>query len=109
LGIDERKGYILTCLVLDLVTTQVDARAELCSGLESTKPNLHTILTPDSSTPVVCKTVKSHTDSIDMDIAPYLLNLLTLLLSRQTPWKPFLFAHLVMEILSRYYCAQNTG
>jgi hypothetical protein len=46
-GIAEHKGDSLTFLVLDSVTTQVVARSELRSGLDSNRPSLRTILAPD--------------------------------------------------------------
>jgi hypothetical protein len=61
--------------VLYSVTTQVVARSELRSGLDSNTPNLRTILAKDGSTPASRKTIKSHTDSIEMDIPTSLLKL----------------------------------
>jgi hypothetical protein len=61
--------------VLDSVTTQVVARSELRSGLDSNTPNLSTILAPDGSTPASRQTIKSHTDAIEMDIPTSLLKL----------------------------------
>jgi hypothetical protein len=66
-GIAEHKGDILTFLVLDSVTTQVVAGSELRSGLDSNTPKLRTIHAPDGSTSSSRKTLKSHTDSIEMD------------------------------------------
>jgi hypothetical protein len=54
--------------VLDSVKSQVVARSELRSGLDSNASNLCTILGPDCSTQASRKTTKSHTDSIEMDI-----------------------------------------
>jgi hypothetical protein len=74
-GIAEHKGGSLTFLVLDSVTTQVVAQSKLRSGLDSTKPNLPTLLAPDGSTPASRKTIKSHTDSVDFDSPPISMNL----------------------------------
>jgi hypothetical protein len=74
-GIAEHKGDSLTFLVLDLVTTQVVARSELRSGLDSTTPNLRTIMAPDGSTPASRKTMKAHTDAFDFEIPPPSLKL----------------------------------
>jgi hypothetical protein len=74
-GIAEHKGDSLTFLVLDSVRTQDIARSELCSGLDSTTHNLQTLLAPDGSTPASRKTIKSHTESMEMDIHPSSLKL----------------------------------
>jgi hypothetical protein len=67
-GIADHKGDSLTFLVFDSVTTQVVPRSEVRSGLNSSTPNIHTLLAPDGSTPASRKTIKSHTDAIDIEI-----------------------------------------
>jgi hypothetical protein len=72
-GIAEHKGDSLALLVLDLVPAQGVVWSELHSGLDSNTSNLHTILALDGSTQASRKTIKSHTDSIEMDTPTLLL------------------------------------
>jgi hypothetical protein len=74
-GVAEHKGDSLTFLVLDSITSQVVARSELRSGLDSTTPNIRSLQAPDGSTPTSRKTIKSHTDNIALDIPPSSLKL----------------------------------
>jgi hypothetical protein len=65
--IAEHKGDSFTFLGLDLVTTQVVARSDLRSGLDVTSPNLRTIMAPDGSTPASRMTIKSNTNTTELE------------------------------------------
>jgi hypothetical protein len=60
-GVAEHKGDCLSCLVLDSVTSQVVACYELRSGSISTTPNLHTILSPEGTSPSSAKSTFNQT------------------------------------------------
>jgi hypothetical protein len=68
-GIAEHKGDCLTFLVLDSVTSQVVARAELRSDLTSTSPNFR-ILLPCDGGEISPKLIQSTTDLAGLDINP---------------------------------------